>query len=59
MTRDQIAEVKISHPVGYEAVIAGFYESTTAELIKEIVRWMPKSEFMKLVAQAEKLNGGD
>ena len=56
MTKDQINQIKLDHPEAYEAVINGLYEWPTSGLIEEIKRWMPQSEFMKLIHQAEKNN---
>lgn len=58
MTKDQIEKIKFGFPQEYEQVIVDFYEWETAYLIKEIVKWIPQSEFMKLIHQAEKnING--
>ena len=54
MTKDQIKELKTSFPSEYETVIDNLYDWPTSGLVQEIVRWMPKSEFMKLINQVRK-----
>lgn len=56
MTKDQLNKVKLDHPEAYEAVTDSLYEWPTSGLIAEIKRWIPLSEFMKLIHQAEKNN---
>ena len=56
MTRDQIKDIQLNYPEAYEAVVGSLYEWPTSGLIAEIKRWMPQSEFMKLIHQAEKNN---
>jgi len=54
MTKDQLAKVKLDHPEAYEAVTDNLYDWPTSGLIAEIKRWIPLSEFLKLIHQAEK-----
>lgn len=54
MTKDQIKDIQLNYPEAYEAVIDSLYQWPTSGLIAEIKRWMPQSEFMKLIHQAEK-----
>lgn len=50
MTKEQIKEIQLAYPTAYELVVSDLYESwTTAELIRQLMKWMPKSEFMKLI----------
>ena len=56
MTKDQIQELKLSHPEGYEKVVEGMYEWQTYFLIQNLIHWIPRSEFLKLIHQAEKNN---
>ena len=56
MTKDQLHQVKLDYPEAYEAVTDSLYEWPTSGLIAEIKRWIPLSEFMKLIHQAEKNN---
>lgn len=54
MTKDQIKELKTGFPSEYETVIDNLYDWPISGLVQEIVRWMPKSEFMKLINQVRR-----
>lgn len=51
MTKGQIKDVQLDHPREYELVMADLYDMPLSYLVTEMVRWMPKSEFMKLINQ--------
>ena len=54
MTKDQMKMVREQYPHEVELVMCDFYEGwTTSQLVNEMLKWMPKSEFMKLVYQME------
>ena len=53
MTRDQMKIVRDQYPHEVELVINDMYDWPTSHLVNELIRWMPKSEFMKLVHQME------
>lgn len=54
MTKDQLNQVKLDHSEAYETVIDGLYEWPQSGLIHELLRWIPQSEFMKMIHQVEK-----
>lgn len=54
MTQDQLNQIRKEYPRETEMSIDDMYQWTTAALVKELLRWMPKSEFMKHVYQWEK-----
>ena len=54
MTKDQLHQVKLDHPTAYEAVVDSLYEWPQSGLIHELLRWIPHSEFMKMINQANK-----
>jgi hypothetical protein len=53
MTKDQMNWVRKEYPHEVELVMCDLYEWPTSHLVNELIRWMPKSEFMKLVHQME------
>jgi len=53
MTKDQMKWARDEYPHEVEAVIDDMYDWPTSHLVNELIRWMPKSEFMKLVHQME------
>jgi len=56
MTKDQMKMVRDQYPHEVELVMSDLYDSwSTSQLVNEMLRWMPKSEFMKLVYQMEDL----
>ena len=56
MTKDQMKMVREQYPHEVELVMSDLYDSwSTSQLVNEMLRWMPKSEFMKLVYQMEDL----
>ena len=57
MTKDQMDRVRRDYPQEVELLMSDMYEWPTSRLIGEMIRWIPKSEFMKLVHQMEKNNG--
>ena len=57
MTKDQMKAVREQYPHEVELVMSDLYDSwSTSQLVNEMLRWMPKSEFMKLVYQMENLD---
>lgn len=54
MTKDQLAQVRKEFPREAEMSIDDMYQWTTSALVNELLRWLPKSEFMKHVYQWEK-----
>ena len=57
MTKDQMNWVRKEYPHEVELVMCDLYEWPTSHLVNELIRWMPKSEFMKLVHQMEDEDG--
>ena len=57
MTRDQMKVARYQYPHEVELVINDMYEWSTPYLVNELIRWIPKSEFMKLVHQMEDDDG--
>jgi|AACY02.12.fsa_nt_gi hypothetical protein len=56
MTKDQMKMVRDQYPHEVELVMSDLYDNwSTSQLVNEMLRWMPKSEFMKLVYQMEDL----
>ena len=56
MTKDQMKAVREQYPHEVELVMSDLYDNwSTSQLVNEMLRWMPKSEFMKLVYQMEDL----
>jgi len=53
MTKAQMDSVRKSHPQEVELLMSDMYEWPTSRLIGELIRWIPRSEFMKLVHQME------
>ena len=51
MTKDQMKWARDEYPHEVEAVIDDMYDWPTSHLVNELIRWLPKSEFMKLVHQ--------
>lgn len=49
-----MVQLRREYPREVELTMADLYEWTTSALVNELIRWMPKSEFMKLVHQWEK-----
>jgi hypothetical protein len=53
MTKDQMNWVRREYPKEVELLMSDMYEWPTSRLMGELIRWIPKSEFMKLVHQVE------
>jgi len=53
MDKAQMKWVREEYPHEVELVLDDMYEWPTSHLVNEMIRWMPKSEFMKLVHQME------
>jgi hypothetical protein len=53
MTKDQLTWIRKEYPEEYERVMDSLYEWPTSGLVHELLRWMPKVEFMKLVHNVE------
>jgi hypothetical protein len=53
MTKDQMKWVREEYPHEVELVMSDLYDWTVSRLVSELIRWMPKSEFMKLVHQMQ------
>jgi len=53
MDKAQVELVLEEYPHEVELVLEDMYEWPTSHLVNEMIRWMPKSEFMKLVHQME------
>lgn len=53
MTKDQLTWIRKEYPEEYERVMDSLYEWPTSALVHELLRWMPKVEFMKLVHNVE------
>jgi len=49
----QMKWVREEYPHEVESVLCWLYDWPTSELVDEMLKWMPKSEFMKLVHQME------
>ena len=61
MVREQypheVELVREQYPHEVELVMSDLYDNwSTSQLVNEMLRWMPKSEFMKLVYQMENLD---
>ena len=57
MDKAQMKWVREEYPHEVELVLDDMYEWPTSHLVNEMIRWMPKSEFMKLVHQMEDDDG--
>lgn len=57
MTKDQMNWVRREYPHEVELLMSDMYEWPMSRLIGELIRWIPKSEFMKLVHQVEDDDG--
>ena len=53
MDKAQMKWVREEYPHEVESVLCWLYDWPTSELVDEMLKWMPKSEFMKLVHQME------
>ena len=53
MTKDQMDSVRRAYPKEVELVMNDLYEWPMSRVIGEMIRWIPKSEFLKLVHQME------
>lgn len=54
MNKDQIAENKLKYPEEYEMVVESLYEWPPSGLIHELLRWIPQSEFLKMIHQVQR-----
>jgi hypothetical protein len=54
MTKDQLIQVRKEFPHEVECMVDEMYGWPTSRLVNELIRWLPKSEFMKQVYQWEK-----
>lgn len=54
MTKDQLNQVRKEYPREVECLFDEMHDWPTSYFVHELVRWMPKSEFMKKVYQWEK-----
>jgi len=58
VTKDQMKVARDQYPHEVEMVMCDLYDNwTTSQLVNEMLKWMPKSEFMKLVYQMEDDDG--
>ena len=57
MTKDQMKWVREEYPREVELVIDDLYDWPTSRLVNELIRWIPKSEFMKMGHQMEDRDG--
>lgn len=53
MTKDQLNQLRKEFPREVELTMDDMYQWTTSALVNELLRWMPKSEFVKYVNQWE------
>jgi hypothetical protein len=54
MTKDQLTWIRKEYPEEYERVMDSLVcEWSTSGLVHELLRWMPKVEFMKMVHNVE------
>ena len=59
MTKDQINWIQKEYPRECELVIDSLHDMPASYLVREMIKWMPKSEFMKLIYQVEEDNGAE
>lgn len=57
MTKDQIKQLQLERPEAYEAVFQSFYDDwTTPELVHALMKWMPQSEFRRMMGRFSDLD---
>lgn len=49
MTKDQMAWIRREYPEEYQQVMDSLYDWPVSGLVNELLKWMPKAEFLKLV----------